>query len=139
MPADIGYIEDPSVKPDEIGIMNISADINLSTTYDRSRRQFVNYKSRRQPFVLCQIQEFQAEKGIEGFKPRKVKIGKFLADTGAQVNIGNLTLFDLLGIPRSEFNKRTRDASYMKIHELGYIPVSAFKENFLCTLSLIHI
>ena len=69
MPADIGYIEDPSVKPDEKGIMNISADINLSTTYDRSRRQFVNYKSRRQPFVLCQIQEFQAEKGIEGFKP----------------------------------------------------------------------
>ena len=37
VPADIGYIEDPSVKPNEKGIMHISADINLSTTYDKRR------------------------------------------------------------------------------------------------------
>ena len=28
VPVDVGYIEDPSVKPNEEGIMNISADIN---------------------------------------------------------------------------------------------------------------
>ena len=69
--------------------------------------------------MLIQIQEFRPEGGIEGFKPRKVKIGKFLADTGAQINVGNLTLFDLLGIPRNEFKIRTRDASHMKVHGIG--------------------
>ena len=102
-----------------------------------------------------------------------------MADTGAQVYVGNLTLFDLLGIPREEFHVRTRDASHMKVHgingknisnlramdmmiyslktrkkvpvtflisedlgcnilsealvyDLGYLPATAFQENFLC-------
>ena len=116
---DIGNIEDPSVKPNRKGVMNISADINLSTTYDNKRKKFVHYESRRQPFLLCQVQEFRAEGGIEGFKPRKVKVGRFLADTGAQVNECNYTLFDLMGIPQSEAQRLTRDASYMKIHGIG--------------------
>ena len=76
------YIKDPSVTFNDAGIMNVSADINLSTTYDNERKRFINYKSRRQPFVLCQAQEFRPKGGLEGFKPRNVKVGKFLADTG---------------------------------------------------------
>ena len=68
--------------------MNVSAEVKYSTTYDARRKQFINYKSRRQPYVLCQIQEFRPENGLEGFKPRKVRVGKFLADTGAQINVG---------------------------------------------------
>ena len=118
--------------------MHYSAEINLSTSYDDRRKQFVNYKSRRQPFVLCQIQEFQPEKGIEGFKPRKVKIGKFLADTGAQINVGNLTLFDLLGIPRNEFNIRTRDASHMKVQTRRYQPHSSYRTPLAVIYSAKH-
>ena len=49
--------------------MNVSADINLSTTYNNKRKRFINYKSRRQPFVLCQVQDFRSKEGLEGFKP----------------------------------------------------------------------
>ena len=127
LPTELGYIHDPAVSPDEEGIMNVSAEIKYSTSYDVRRRQFVNYKSRRQPYVLCQIQEFRPEGGLEGFKPRRVKVGKFLADTGAQINVGNLTVFDLLGFPRSEFHARTRDASHMKVHGIGGVNVPGLR------------
>ena len=117
----------PLISPDKEGIMNVSAEIRYSTTYDARRKQFINYKSRRQPFVLCQIQEFRPEGGIDGFKPRKVRVGKFLADTGAQINVGNLTLLDLIGIPRSEYHERTRDASHMKVHGIGGINVPSLR------------
>ena len=117
----------PLISPDEEGIMNVSAEIKYSTTYDARRKQFINYKSRRQPYVLCQIQEFRPEGGIEGFKPRKVKVGKFLADTGAQINVGNLTLLDLIGVPRSEYHSRTRDASHMRVHGIGGVNVPSLR------------
>ena len=117
----------PLISPDEEGIMNVSAEIKYSTTYDARRKQFINYKSRRQPYVLCQIQEFRPEGGIEGFKPRKVRVGKFLADTGAQINVGNLTLLDLIGIPRSEYHARTRDASHMRVHGIGGVNVPSLR------------
>ena len=66
--------------------------------------------------VLCQVQEFNQNKGTEEFRPRKVKVGRFLADTGAQVNVGNYTMFDIMGIPEEEREKYLTDAPDMKIN-----------------------
>ena len=134
LPADPGHMQNPLISPDEEGILNVSAEVKYSTTYDARRKQFINYKSRRQPYVLCQIQEFRPEGGIEGFKPRKVKVGKFLADTGAQINVGNPNLLDLIGIPRSEYQSRTRDASHMRVHGIGGVNVPSLRALFVLSL-----
>ena len=46
--------------------------------------------------VLCQVQEIP--KSPEVFKARRVKVGRFLADTAAQVNIVSPEILDLLDI-----------------------------------------
>ena len=53
--------------------------------------------------MLCQVQE--EPKGTQPFLPCRTKIGKFQADTGAQVNIAGYDIFDLMGIPDNEKDK----------------------------------
>ena len=64
--------------------------------------------------MLCQVQEIPP--GTPQFTPREVKIGKFLADTGAQVNIGNYELFEMMGISNKEKYLRR---SQVKINGIG--------------------
>ena len=76
------YVEDPSV-------MTNSADISYSMLFDHREQKFIQRRSRDQPMVLCQVQYFDP---LKEFKPKRVHVGKFLADTGAQVNVGNYTV-----------------------------------------------
>ena len=66
--------------------------------------------------VLCQVQFFDP---LKKFKPKRVHVGKFLTDTGAQVNVGNYTLLDLMGIKRCDLEKYTWAATDMKINGIG--------------------
>ena len=80
-----------------------------TSSWDHRKEKWVVKDSRIPPKVLCQVQEMP--RGTAKFVPRQVKVGKFLADTSAQVNIANYSIFDLLGIPEGEHDghlRRTR-------------------------------
>ena len=66
--------------------------------------------------MLCQVQEIP--RGTKKFVPRQVKVGKFLADTGAQVNIANYTIFQLLGISDDDKEAYLR-STRVKINGIG--------------------
>ena len=96
--------------------MAASAEISYSMLFDPRTKKFVPRRSKDQPMVLCQVQHFDPE---QIFTPRKVNVGKFLADTGPQVNVGTYTLLDLMGISRGDVLKYTWDTSEMKINGIG--------------------
>ena len=39
LPANLEHTQDPSISPDEEGIMNVSAEVKYSTTYDAKKKQ----------------------------------------------------------------------------------------------------
>ena len=93
-----------------------SAGVAFSMMFDHKTQKFVHRRSRDQPFVLCQVQYFAPD---TPFTAKRVKLGRFLADTGAQINCGNYTLLDLMGINRCDMEKYTWAAPEMKINGVG--------------------
>ena len=91
-------MDEPAIshKPEEVRVMSQFADISYTYVYDRATKSFISKPSREQPMVLCQVQYFDPKKR---FAPKEVEVGKFLADTGAQVNVANRSLLTLMGIP----------------------------------------
>ena len=103
--------EPPTSEPKITGEETIMCQI-----FDHKKQKFVRQKSPAQPMVLCQIQLFEPQ---EEFKQTKVPVGRFLADTGAQINVGNYTLLDLLGIRRNKLRKYTWPETEIRINGIG--------------------
>ena len=103
------HVENPPAMVD-------SAEVAFSMMFDHKTQKFVHRRSRDQPFVLCQVQYFAPD---TPFTAKRVKLGRFLADTGAQINCGNYTLLDLMGINRCDMEKYTWAAPEMKINGVG--------------------
>ena len=93
-----------------------TSEVAFSMMFDHKTQKFVHRRSRDQPFVLCQVQYFSPG---TPFTAKRVKLGRFLADTGAQINCGNYTLLDLMGIKRCDIEEYTWAAPEMKINGVG--------------------
>ena len=73
------------------------------TTWDSKRKKWIVMDSRPPTMLLCQMQEVPEE---GGFFPREVGIGRYLCDTGAQVNLaGPKMLKRLLGLSPAEMRR----------------------------------
>ena len=83
-----------------------------TTAWDARRRKWVTRDSRPPPLVLCQVQEEPLNR--EEFEARRATVGKFLANTGAQVNCANRSIFKLMGI-----RGRGNQDEYLRDMEVG--------------------